>query len=75
LHLGAVGTIYAAAVLVGGGFAGTPIPPLTAAMVNLPVAFAVRAPAESAPTARTAAPGPLPEWTRRAEIPAPWQSR
>lgn len=77
LHLAAVGIIYAIAVTVGGGFAGPPMPPITVAMASPPAAPATRAPTPpmAQPTTPHHAPAPLPDWTRRAEIPAPWESR
>ena len=73
LHLGAVGTIYAIALVVGGGFAGSPLPPITTAMASpdhVPATLPERA--ETLPTVRSAAPVPVPDWTRRTEIAAPW---
>lgn len=75
LHLAAVGMIYAIAVTVGGGFAGPPMPPITVAIASPPAAPATRAPTPPPPTTSLPAPAPLPDWTRRAELPAPWESR
>ena len=74
LHLGAVGTIYAVAVVVGGGFAGPPMPPLTVAMARPQAAPATQPPSVAAPVAVPVAPSPTPEWTRRPEIAAPWET-
>lgn len=74
LHLGAVGTIYAIALLVGGGFAGSPMPPIMMAMASPDHAPATLSePAETQSTDRSVAPVPVPDWTRRAEIAAPWE--
>jgi hypothetical protein len=75
LHLGAVGTIYAVAVVVGGGFAGPPMPPLTVAMARPEVAPTTQHPSVAAPVAVPAIPAALPDWTSRSEIAAPWESR
>lgn len=77
LHLAAVGIIYAIAVTVGGGFAGPPMPPITFAMASPPAVPATRAPMPptTQPTTPHLAPASLPDWTRRAEIPAGWESR
>lgn len=75
LHLVAVGTIYAVAVSVGGGFAGPPMPPATVALASTPAAPATPATAGPLSAAQPVAPAPLPDWTRRAEIPPPWDSR
>lgn len=76
LHLIAVGAIYAIALVVGGGFAGPPMPPITTAMASPVHAPTVPpAPFETMPTERPVAPATLPEWTRRTEIAAPWESR
>jgi len=75
LHLGAVVAIYEVAVVVGGGFAGPPMPPLTVAMASPQAALATPVPIATAPTAPTGSPAPLPEWTRRAEVAAPWEPR
>lgn len=75
LHLAAVGVIYAVAVTVGGGFAGPPMPPITVAMASPPKLSVGRTPAPALPMTQPLAPAPLPDWTRRAEIPAPWESR
>lgn len=75
LHLGAVGAIYAVAVVVGGGFSGPPMPLLTAAMAAPQPNPASPAPFVAVPGAQTAVPAPLPEWTRRAEVAAPWEPR
>ena len=75
LHVGAVGTIYAIALIVGGGFAGPPMPPLTVVMAQPPTTPAPLAPAVAAQRAPTFEPAPLPEWARRVEITAPWESR
>ena len=75
LHLGAVGAIYAVAVVVGGGFTGPPMPPLTVAMAKsqpIPAMPYPRIPVAAAPMV---GPAPRPEWTRRPEIAAPWESR
>ena len=74
LHLGAVGTIYAVAMVVGGGFAGPLMPPLTVAMARPEVAPATQHPSVAAPAAVPVAPSPTPEWTRRPEIAAPWET-
>jgi hypothetical protein len=77
LHLGAVGTIYAVAVAVGGGLAGPPMPPLTVAMARPQAAPATQHPSVAAsvaaPVAVPVAPSPTPEWTRRPEIVARWE--
>ena len=75
LHLGAVGTIYAVAVAVGGGLAGPPMPPLTVAMARPEVAPTTQHPSVAAPVAVPAIPAALPDWTSRSEIAAPWESR
>lgn len=75
LHLGAVGTIYAVALVAGGGFAGPPMPPLTVAMATLAPVPAAQAPVEVVPTSGPDALAPMPEWTRRDEISSPWASR
>lgn len=75
LHLGAVGAIYAIALLVGGGFAGPPMPSPTVAMANPPALPAAAVPTAALRSAPATAPAPLPEWTRRPEIAAPWESR
>lgn len=75
LHLGAVGALYAVAVVVGGGFAGPPMPLLTVAMGSPQPALATPVPITTAPAAPTGTPAPLPEWTRRAEVAAPWEPR
>lgn len=77
LHLAAVGIIYAIAVTLGGGFVGPPMPPITVAMASPAAAPATRAPAPptTQPPTPHLAPAPLPDWTRRAETPAPWESR
>ena len=74
LHLGAVGTIYAVAMVVGGGLAGPPMPPLTVAMARPQVAPATQHPSVAAPVAVPVEPSPTPEWTRRPEIVAPWET-
>lgn len=73
LHLVAVGTILALSVAIGGGFEGPPMPPVLMAAATLPVSAPL-----PAPPAPVADPSPAlvrPEWTRRAEIAAPWESR
>jgi hypothetical protein len=75
LHLAAVGILYALAVTLGGGFVGPPMPPITGAMAAPPAVSAAPAPAPAPPTTQPLVPAPLPDWTRRAEIPAPWESR
>ncbi|GAP36792.1 hypothetical protein ISF6_2632 [Piscinibacter sakaiensis] len=77
LHLAAVGIIYAIAVTLGGGFAGPPMPPITVATASPPAVPVTRAlaPPTSQPTTSLLAPAPQPDWTRRAEIPAPWEPR
>ena len=77
LHLGAVGAIYAIAVVAGGGFTGPPMPPLTVAIAMMdpqPVPASVSA-RVTTPSAQTVQLTPVPEWTRRPEIAAPWESR
>jgi hypothetical protein len=76
LHLGAVGTIYAIALVVGGGFAGTPMPPITTAMASPDhVPATLPEGAETLTTDRSVAPVPVPDWTQRTEIAAPWEQR
>jgi hypothetical protein len=75
LHLAAVGILYALAVTLGGGFVGTPMPPITGAMAAPSPLSAALAPAPARPTTQPLAPATLPDWTRRAEIIAPWESR
>ena len=72
LHLVAIGTIYAVAWVVGGGFAGPPMPVPTAAMPNLPAIPPAPVPTAPRQQTQTVAQVPLPEWTRRAEVAAPW---
>lgn len=74
LHLAAVGTLYAAAVTVGGGFAGPPMPPIAHARASPPALPAAPALAPAAPERHAATPAFPPDWTRRAEIAAPWES-
>jgi hypothetical protein len=75
LQLAAVVVTYAVALTVGGGFAGPPMPPITVTMTSPPVAPTTRAldPALSSEQPFSAA--VLPAWTRRPEVPAPWDSR
>jgi hypothetical protein len=75
LHVAAVGILYALAVTLGGGFVGPPMPPITGAMAVPSLVSAAPAPAPAQPTTQPLAPAPLPDWTRRAEIAAPWESR
>ena len=75
LHLGAVGAIYAVAVVVGGGFSGPPMPPLTVAMASPQAALATPVPIATTTVAPTVAPAPLQEGMRRVEVAAPWESR
>ncbi len=75
LHLAAVGTIYAVALVVGGGLAGPPMPPLAVAMAKAHPAPEVQSPLVVMPAALPVAPSPTPEWTRRPEIAAPWETR
>lgn len=75
LHVGAVGAIYAVALVVGGGFAGPAMPPLTVAMDHPQPARATLAPRGMVSAAPLAAPAPEPDWTRRPQIAAPWESR
>jgi hypothetical protein len=75
LHLAAVGTIYAVALVVGGGLAGPPMPPLAVAMAKAQPAPEVQSPLVVMPAALPVAPSPTPEWTRRPEIAAPWETR
>ena len=75
LHLGAMGTIYAVAVVLGEGLAGPPMPPLTVAMARPQAAPATQHPSVAAPVAVPAVPAPLPDWTSRSEIAAPWETR
>jgi hypothetical protein len=75
LHLAAVGILYALAVTLGGGFGGPPMPPITGVTAAPSLASAAPAPAPAPPTTQPLAPAPLPDWTRRAEIAAPWESR
>jgi hypothetical protein len=79
LHLGAVGTIYVVALVLGDGFAGPTMPPPTVAMASPQAALSAPGPTATSPAAPTfaptAAPAPLPEWTRRAEVAAPWEPR
>ena len=75
LHLGAVGAIYAVALVVGGGFTGPPMPPLPLAVAKPQPIAASPAPMVAVTGAQTAVPTPLPAWTGRAEIAAPWEPR
>lgn len=75
LHLAAVGIIYAIAATVGGGFSGPPMPPITAARPSLPVTPGALAPASELATTQLLAQPPLPDWTSRHDIPAPWEAR
>ncbi len=79
LHLGAVGIIYAVALVLGGGFAGPPVPPVAStlahASVKLPTSAATPSPAVTDPAANPSVLTVLPDWTRRAEIPPPWEPR
>lgn len=75
VHLGALGEIYALALIVGGGFEGPPMPPLSEAPAT---AYASRlVPDKSAPIPPVVAwePTALPAWEQRAEITRPWESR
>jgi hypothetical protein len=74
LHLGAVGTTYAVALVVGGGVSDPPMPPLTMAMAKPQAAPSVP-PHVAMPMAVPVTPSPTPEWTRRPEIATPWESR
>lgn len=79
LHLGAVGLLLAVALVVGGGFAGPTMPPVTStvALASVKLPTSVAAPTLVA-TERDANPSVLtvlPDWTRSAEIPPPWESR
>lgn len=75
LHLGAVGAIYALALIVGGGWEGPPMPPLTVATVTAPAATLEPRQPVPAPPPVTLDPAPLPEWAQRVEITRPWESR
>jgi hypothetical protein len=78
LHLGAVGLIYAVALVMGGGFAGPTMPvtgPLARASVKPPSSAAAPSQAVLHPAANPTVPMVLPEWTRRTEIAPPWESR
>jgi hypothetical protein len=79
LHLGAVGLIYAVALVLGGGFAGPTMPPvastLAQASIKLPVGVAPEGSAVMERSANPPVPTELPDWTQRADIPPPWGSR
>lgn len=81
LHLGAVGTIYAIALAVGGGFSGPPMPPIpTMPPIRVAPATPLAVPPAltlggAVPSPRTNAPARAPEWTQRAEVSAPWELR
>jgi hypothetical protein len=75
LHLGAVGTIYAVAMAVGGGLAGPPVPPVAVAMAKPQPAPEAQSPLGAVPVVLPVEPSPTPEWTRRPEIAAPWETR
>jgi hypothetical protein len=75
LHLSALGTIYAVAVIAGGGLAGSPIPSLAAATASPAASVSVMPRLD-----RNAQPDPLPPtdlsaWTQRTEISSPWEPR
>ena len=74
LHLVAVGTIYAVALAVGGGLAGPPMPPLVVATAKPQSAPEAQPLHGAVPVAMPVAPSPTPEWTRRPEIAAPWET-
>ena len=74
LHLGAVGTIYAVALVVGGGLSGPPMPSLAVAMAKAQPAPEAQLPLVTVPVELPVAPAPLPEWTRSPEIAAPWET-
>ena len=68
-HLAAVGTLYALALGIGGGWTEHLPPDLrVAAAPAAPVVPALAA----APSARTAEP---PDWAQRAELSSPWELR
>ncbi len=75
LHLGAVGAIYALALLVGGGYQGPPMPPLTVARASAPDAMTEPKQRVPAPPANTMEAAQLPAWAQRVEIARPWESR
>lgn len=75
LHLGAVGTIYALALIVGGGFGGLPMPPLTGAPASAAGPSPAPEHAVQHPPVVTSAATALPEWARRTEITLPLESR
>lgn len=75
LHLGAVGAIYAAALIVGGGFAGPPMAPLTAASASTH-RDAPRPTSHAQPVAATPSDAAAwPAWMTRADVAAPWAPR
>ena len=75
LQLGAVGATYALALIVGGGFEGPPMPPLTVASATAPDATLEPKQRVPAPPANTMEVAPLPAWAQRVEIIRPWESR
>jgi hypothetical protein len=75
LHLGAVGTIYVVALVLGGGFAGPTKPLLTVTMAKPQPIPAMPVPRVAEAETPMVAPAPLPEWTKRPEIAAPWEPR
>ena len=75
LHLGAVGAIYALALIVGGGYQGPPMPPLTVASASAPDAMPEPKQRVPAPPANTMETAPLPAWAQRVETTRPWESR
>lgn len=74
LHLGAVGVIYALALIVGGGFVGPPMPPLTGAPATAPASSLVPVQLAPSPPVVTREATALPEWAQRTEITRPWES-
>lgn len=75
LHLGAVGAIYALALIAGGGFEGPPMPPLTVASATASAAMLEPSQRVTTSPALTLDPAPLPAWAQRVEITRPWESR
>jgi hypothetical protein len=73
LHLAAVGLIYAIALIVGGGMSGPPMPPLTVATATVRHAEPRPGPVVVTVEATPPVAAPLPAWTQRAEVSAPWE--
>jgi hypothetical protein len=69
LHLAAVGTVYAVASSIGGGW-NQPMPPLpgTLSTATTPVTLPMDAKTDTRATGAS-----QPEWTQRAELAAPWE--